>query len=269
VKINVGYELVYDFPHPTPVILVLAVHFSRASDIILSDTLVTEPRVPVVPYRDLFGNYCSRILAPAGRVRISANGIVSDTGRPDVYEPDACQHAIEDLPSDTLVFLLGSQYCDTQNLSDLAWSLFQDLPPGWMRVQGICDFVHKRIQFGYEHARPTKTASEAFNEAKGVCRDYAHLAITFCRCLNIPARYCTGYLGDIGMQPPFGPMDFSAWFEVYLGEQWYIFDARNNVPRIGRVLIAQGRDAGDVPITHTFGPNVLVSFKVWTDEVMS
>jgi transglutaminase-like putative cysteine protease len=145
--------------------------------------------------------------------------------------------------------------------------LFEKSPPGWARVQAICDFVHHHIAFGYEHARATMTAWEVFNEGKGVCRDYAHLAIAFCRCMNIPARYCTGYLGDIGMPPPYGTMDFAGWFEAYLGGRWYTFDARNNIPRIGRVLIAQGRDAADVPITHTFGPNTLVNFKVWTDQV--
>ena len=174
---------------------------------------------------------------------------------------------MEDLPAETLIFLLSSRYCETDRLSEVAWNLFEKSPPGWARVQAICDFVHRHIAFGYEHARATMTSWEVFNEGKGVCRDYAHLAITFCRCMNIPARYCTGYLGDIGVPPPYGPMDFASWFEAYLGGRWYTFDARNNMPRIGRVLIAQGRDAADVPITHTFGPNTLVSFKVWTDEV--
>jgi transglutaminase-like putative cysteine protease len=138
----------------------------------------------------------------------------------------------------------------------VAWGLFQKSAPGWARVQSICDFVHRHIAFGYEHARPTMTSWEVFNEGKGVCRDYAHLAITFCRCMNIPARYCTGYLGDIGVPPPYGPMDFAGWFEAYLGGRWHTFDPRNNMPRIGRVLIAQGRDAADVPITHTFGRTV-------------
>jgi transglutaminase-like putative cysteine protease len=196
-----------------------------------------------------------------------ADGVVNDTGRPDLAAPWAAQHAVEDLPAETLNFLLASRYCETDRLSEVAWNLFGQAPMGWGRVQAICDFVHRHIVFGYEYAHATKTAWDVFNEAKGVCRDYAHLAITFCRCMNIPARYCTGYLGEIGMPPPYGPMDFAGWFEAYLGGRWYTFDARNNMPRIGRVLIAQGRDAADVPITHTFGPNTLVSFKVWTDEV--
>jgi transglutaminase-like putative cysteine protease len=169
-------------------------------------------------------------------------------------------------PGVTLV-ITPSRYCETDRLSEVAWRLFEKSPPGWGRIQAICDFVHRHIAFGYEHARPTMTSWEVFNEGKGVCRDFAHLAISFCRCMNIPARYCTGYLGDIGVPPPYGPMDFAGWFEAYLGGRWYTFDPRNNMPRIGRVLIAQGRDATDVPITHTFGPSTLVSFKVWTDEV--
>ena len=265
-KIRVGYELVYDFPQPTPVILVLGMHFTRASDVITPDYLTTDPAVPVQPYRDTFGNWCSRILAPAGRIRFSADGLVRDSGLPDAIDLSAQQHAVEDLPADTIVYLLGSRYCETDRLTETAWSLFSATPPGWARVQAICDFVHRHIEFGYQYARPTMTAWEVYNERRGVCRDFAHLAIAFCRSMNIPARYCTGYLGDIGLPPPYAPMDFAGWFEAYLGGRWRTFDPRNNVPRIGRVLIAQGRDAADVPISHTFGPNTLVSFKVWTDE---
>ena len=266
-KIRVGYELVYDVPQPTPMIMVLGMHFSRASDIIVPDHLVTTPSVPIRPYRDNFGNWCSRIVAPKGQIRLKADGLVNDTGQPDVIVRSAKQHAVEHLPDDTVVFLLGSRYCETDRLTEDAWKLFGATPEGWDRVQAICDFVHKHITFGYAHARATKTAFEAFQEGKGVCRDYAHLAIAFCRCMNIPARYCTGYLGEIGMPPPYGPMDFAGWFEAFLGGEWHTFDARNNIPRIGRVLIARGRDASDVPITYTFGPNTLKSFKVWTDEV--
>ena len=267
IKIRVGYEMIYDFPQPTPMILVLGVHSSRASDVVIPDYLRTVPPLPITPYRDSFGNWCSRLMAPAGRVRLSADGIVRDSGIPEPVVPSALQHMVQDLPAETLVYLLGSRYCETDRLSDDAWRLFAHTPLGWPRVQAICDYVHHHIAFGYEHARATKTAWEAYTERKGVCRDYAHLAIAFCRALNIPARYCTGYLGDIGMPPPYGPMDFAGWFEAYLGGRWYTFDARNNMPRIGRVLIAQGRDAADVPITHTFGPNTLVNFKVWTDPV--
>jgi transglutaminase-like putative cysteine protease len=174
---------------------------------------------------------------------------------------------VEQLPADTLQYLLGSRYCETDRLSDEAWRLFGAGPTGWARAQAVCDFVHRHVRFGYEHSRPTRTAAETYVEGVGVCRDYAHLAVAFLRALNIPTRYCTGYISDIGETPPFGPMDFAAWIEVYLGGRWHVFDPRNNKRRIGRILIAQGRDAADVPLTHTFGPNVLTGFRVWTDEV--
>ena len=266
-QIRLGYELVYDCPQPTPMLLMLNVHYTRVSDLVEPDHLVTTPAVPIRGYRDGFGNWCSRIVAPAGQTRLTTNAIIKDTGEPDVIAVDAPQHTLPDLPDDALVFLLGSRYCETDRLADVAWSLFGETPLGWGRVQAICDFVHQHIAFGYEHARASRTAWEAYCDRTGVCRDFAHLAVTFCRCMNIPARYCTGYLGDIGVPISDAPMDFSAWFEVYLGGQWYIFDARNNIPRIGRVLIARGRDAADVAITTTFGPNTLSSFKVWTEEV--
>ena len=248
-------------------ILMVHVHYSRAADMVVPDCLTTDPFVPVTAHRDSFGNWCTRLVAPIGRIRLSSHAIIRDTGATDVMAPAALQHEVRDLPEDTLVFLLGSRYCETDLLSDPAWKLFSQTPPGWARVQAICDYVHNHIVFGYGDARPTKTAWQAFQERKGVCRDYAHLAITFCRCMNIPARYCTGYLGDMGTLPPYGVMDFAAWFEVYLEGKWYTFDARNNVPRIGRVLIARGRDAADVAIATTFGPNTLEGFQVWTDEV--
>jgi transglutaminase-like putative cysteine protease len=261
-EIRVGYELIYDCPQPTPMMLVLHIHYSRADDIIVPDHVTTTPAIPTSAYRDGFGNWCTRLVASPGRLTITSAALVRDSGTPDVAAPSARQHSIEELPEDSLVFLLGSRYCDTEKFTDVAWSLFGKTPMGWGRVQAICDFVHNHISFGYEHARATRTASEAFNERVGVCRDFAHLAIALCRCMNIPARYCTGYLGDIGMPPPYGPMDFAAWFEAYLGGRWYTFDPRNNVPRIGRVLMARGRDAIDVAIATTFGPNTLVGFKV-------
>jgi transglutaminase-like putative cysteine protease len=266
-KIRIGYELIYDCPQPTPMILTLSVHYTRISDIIIPDHLIADPPVPLTAYRDSFGNWCSRIVAPKGLVRLSADALVKDTGQPDANVLTARQTPVEELPDETLLFLLGSRYCETDRLSETAWQLFGNSPMGWGRVQAICDHVHRHIAFGYDHARATKTALEVFKEKTGVCRDYAHLAIAFCRCMNIPARYCTGYLGDIGMPPPYGPMDFAAWFEAYLDGRWYTFDARNNTPRIGRVLIARGRDAADVAISSTFGPTILKGFKVRTDEV--
>ena len=268
-QIRVGYELVYQLPQNTPMILTLNVHYTRASDLVRPDNMVTVPPVPLHAYRDGFGNWCTRLVAPPGQFRVTGDALLNDSGKPDVPATWATQHPVEQLPEETLVFLLGSRYCETDRLTEIAWKLFGMTPPGWARVQTICDFVNKHIEFGYQHASPTKTAWEVFNERKGVCRDFAHLALTFCRCLNIPARYCTGYLGDIGMPPPYAEMDFAGWFEAYLGGAWQMFDPRNNQPRIGRVLIARGRDAADVAITTTFGPNTLKSFKVWTDEVKS
>ena len=265
--IRAGLELIYTFPQPTPVILVVDIHYSRVSDIVSQDRLSTNPAVPITAYRDGFGNWCSRILAPAGQIRITTGAVVRDSGAPDPVVPDAGQQPVHSLPEETLVFLLGSRYCETDLLSQIAWNLFAWTAPGWPRVQAICDYVHNHIAFNYQQARPTRTAWEVFNERVGVCRDYTHLAIAFCRCMNIPARYCTGYLGDIGTAPPYGVGDFAAWLEVYLAGAWHTFDARNNVPRIGRVLIARGRDAADVAIATTFGPNTLDSFTVWTDEM--
>lgn len=265
--IRVGFEMSYQCPQPTPMILALNIHYSRTSDLVEPDHLRTVPAVRVTAYRDLFGNWCSRIVAPPGRIVLSTNALITDSGAPDIVAPSAVQTPVEQLPESTLVYLLGSRYCETERLSDIAWQRFGTGPTGWARVQAICDFVHQHIVFGYPHARSTRTAWEAYQEGVGVCRDYAHLAIALCRCMNIPARYCTGYLGDYGTEPPYGPMDFAGWFEAFLGDRWYTFDARNNTPRIGRVLIARGRDACDVALSSTFGPNTLEGFKVWTDVV--
>ena len=266
-QIRVGYDLVFQCPQATPMILTLNIHHSRVADLVKPDKLIVSPDVPVSAYRDGLGNWCSRIVAPAGRVQLTSDAIINDSGKTDPCLPSARQRPLHELPEDSLVFLLGSRYCETDLLSDTAWKLFGQGPTGWKRVQRICDFVHQHIEFGYAYANPTKSALQVYNERKGVCRDYAHLAIAFCRCLNIPARYCTGYLGDIGLPPPYAPMDFAGWFEAYLEDGWYTFDPRNNAPRIGRVLIARGRDAADVAISTSFGPSTLESFRVWTDEV--
>jgi len=265
-KIRAGYEIIYDCLQPTPMVLMLSVHPSRARDLLTPDRMAFDRPAAAAEYHDGFDNLCTRIVAPAGRLTIASDFVVMDSGEPDIVAPDAVQHPVEDLPADTLVFLLGSRYCETDLLSDTAWSLFGAVPPGWGRVQAICNYVHERITFGYEHARPTKTARDAYMEQQGVCRDFAHLAITFCRCMNIPARYCTGYLGDIGVPPPDAPMDFSGWFEAYLGGRWHTFDARHNFPRIGRILMARGRDATDVALSTNFGQATLSGFKVITEE---
>jgi transglutaminase-like putative cysteine protease len=266
-NIRVGYEVAYESPRPAPMVLTLRVHPSRAADLVTPDPIFTDPAIPIGEYSDSFGNICSRIVAPAGRLTLSTEAVVRDTGAPDIVAPAAREYAIADLPTDTLLFLLGSRYCETDLLSETAWSLFGNTAPGWARVQAICDFVHERVSFGYEHANATKTARDVFEQRRGVCRDFAHLAITLCRCMSIPARYCTGYLGDIGVPPDPAPMDFSAWFEVYLGGRWYTFDARHNQPRIGRILIGRGRDAADVALTTSYGPTTLVGFKVVTAEI--
>lgn len=268
-QIRLGYELVYQCPQRTPMILQLHVHESREADLAQPFYLLTEPAVPITLYRDGFGNRCSRLVAPPGRFRITADAVINDSGAPEAVAPEAQQVPVESLPDDTLVFLLPSRYCESDLLSTFAWAQFGNTPPGWARVQAICDFVHDHITFGYQYARPTKTAWEAFNERNGVCRDYAHLGIALCRALNMPARYCTTYLGDIGVPAVDAPMDFAGCMEVFLGGRWYMFDPRNNQPRIGRVLIARGRDAADVAITTTYGLHTLESFKVWTDELKS
>lgn len=266
-QIQVGYDLAYEFPQPTPMILMLNVHFSRASDLVAPDLMHVSPSVRVEGYRDTYGNWCNRLVAPSGKVRIHGSAIVSDSGLVETLPVAAEQSQVANLPAETLLFLLGSRYCETDQLTEVAWQLFGNTPLGVPRVQAVCNFVHQHIRFGYEFASATRTAQEVWLGRRGVCRDYAHLAIAFCRALNIPARYCTGYLGDIGTPPPYAPMDFAAWFEVYLGGSWHTFDPRNNTPRIGRILIARGRDAADVAIAMTFGPNKLEGFKVCTEEV--
>ena len=265
--IRIGYELTYNCLQPTPMVLMLSVHPSRLADLVVADEMVAEPAVAIHRYRDCFGNLCTRLSAPPGLIRLSASGVVKDRGTPDPVAEDARQHPIEDLPDEVLGFLLPSRYCDIDRLADTAWSLFGRTAPGWARVQAIVDYVHHHLAFGYQHARSTRTALDAFHERIGVCRDFAHLSITFCRAMNIPARYCTGYLGDIGVPACDLPMDFSAWFEVYLSGAWHVFDARHNAPRIGRVPVAYGRDAADVAISTTFGANTLTGFSVFTEEL--
>jgi transglutaminase-like putative cysteine protease len=267
--IRAGYEIAYDCVADTPMLLMVNVHPSRVPDLRRPETIVTEPPVPMHTYTDGFGNICTRVTAPAGRFTIRNDYVIEDSGLPDRIVEEAGQHRVEDLPNDALVFLLGSRYCETDLLSDTAWKLFAGTRPGWPRVQAIVDYVHDRIAFGYEHARTDKTAWNGHQEQKGVCRDFAHLAVTLCRCMNIPARYCTGYLGDIGVPPVDFPMDFSAWFDVYLDGEWHTFDARHNTPRIGRILMARGRDATDTAISTAFGAANLAVFKVHTDEVSS
>jgi transglutaminase-like putative cysteine protease len=245
----------------------LNVHPSRTADLETPDRLTATPAVPVEHYRDTFGNICARLVAPGGRFALATDTVISDGGRADPANADAAQQPVEMLPHETLLYLLGSRYCETDRLMEEAWRLFGHVSPGWSLVQAMCDFVHGHLVFGYEHSHPTRTAADAYEERHGVCRDFTHLAITLCRCMKVPARYCTGYLSDIGQPVAAEPMDFAAWMEVWLGDGWWVFDPRNNARRIGRILVARGRDAADVPLAHTFGPNELVGFRVWTDEV--
>ena len=268
--IDIGYDIELSLSPPTALIYLLHVHPSRVHDLQGPENFSVHPALQATEYIDSFGNRCGRIQVPAHvtSVHLSNHARVYDSGLPDPVNYGAYQYAPHELPEDVLQFLLPSRYCEVDSeLLAFAWAHFGPTPLGWARVQAICDFVHQRIHFDYGAARSTRSALQGFHEQTGVCRDFAHLAVTLCRCMNIPARYATGYLGDIGIPPVRYPMDFSAWFQVYLGGQWYTFDARHNTPRIGKVVMAVGRDAGDVPITMTFGPNTLTRFEVTTDEV--
>ena len=263
--IRLGYDLQFEIPAKVSVITMLYVHPSRVGDLLEPDVMKVEPELPVLDYVDSFGNRVGRINAPAGSLRLTGSTLINDSGEVDPVCLEAKEHPVEDLPNEVLQFLLNSRYCEVDRLSATAVELFGWMPPGWSRVQAICNWVHYKVVFGYHHARPSKTALDVYTERVGVCRDYQHLAITFCRALNIPARYATGYLGDIGV-PLKLPMDFSAWFEVYLDGRWWAFDARNNMPRIGRVTMAVGRDASDVAMTTSFGIANLTSFFVISEE---
>jgi transglutaminase-like putative cysteine protease len=264
--INYGFEISVSVTNPTPMICLLDVHPDGRRNIVSESPFTCTPPVLSSTYTDALGNRCRRLIAPAGDLTMRIAGTILDSGAPDPVAPFAREAPVERLPADTLLYLMGSRYCETDKLSQTAWDLFGSTQPGWARVQAICDFVHEHITFGYQHARATRTALEAFEERKGVCRDFAHLMIAFCRCLNIPARYVNGYLGDIGVPPDPAPMDFSAWVEVFLDQRWFTFDPRHNRPRIGRIVVARGRDATDVPLINSFGPHVLTRFEVRTDE---
>ena len=266
-QIRAGYDIAFQCPNEVAMVLMLTTHPTRDGDIVGDEQIQFNPGVESRDFFDPFGNICTRLVAPAGLLEIRSEFIVNDTGLPDEVRPSARQWPVGDLPDDVLPFLLASRYCDTEKLSDLAWSLFGNVQGGWQRAQAISDYAHDRIEFGYHHARADRTASEGHTEQRGVCRDFAHLAVTLSRCMNIPARYCTGYLGDIGVPIDPNPMDFSGWYEVFLDGRWFTMDARHNQPRIGRIVIARGRDAADVAISTAFGPAHLVRFNVITEEI--
>ena len=265
--IRVGYDISFETPVEVPIVALLNVHPSRAGDLREPDELHLEPTVKIDTYWDTFANTCSRFVAPPGVIRLFNSTLIEDPGELDAQNTSARQVPVGELPTETLRFLLASRYCEVDLLSHTAVELFGEIPGGWERVQTICDWVHRKVTFGYNFARGTKTALDVYTERLGVCRDFQHLAITFCRCLNIPARYASGYLGDIGVPVAPYPMDFSAWFEAYLEDRWWTFDARHNVPRKGRVLMAVGRDAADVAITTSFGSAKLTNFVVISDEI--
>ena len=268
-EIKVGFEMNYSAAQPTPMVIMLSIHPSRRQDIIGAEKIIAEPAVPIGFYRDSFDNICGRLVAPAGGVTLRGSALVRDSGLPDAVAPSAQQMPIDRLPDNVLMYLMASRYCETDKLTDIAWSLFGNTEPGWARVVAISTFVHNHLTFGYQHAHHMKSAYDAYQERAGVCRDFAHLALTFCRAMGIPARYCTGYMGDIGIPYDPNPMDFSGWFEVYLSGRWYTFDARHNHPRIGRILMCTGRDAADVALTTSFGRMDLVKFLVISDEVVA
>jgi transglutaminase-like putative cysteine protease len=269
-RIRFGYEITMTCVGATEMVCLLNVHDDHAGDLRIGPDFTTAPPTLTRTYSDLFGNVCRRIRAPAGDITLRSDGVIEDDGEPDPFEPGAREVPIGDMPDAALVYLMGSRYCETDKLSQTAWDLFGKIAPGWGRVQAICDFVNHQISFDYMNASSTRGAVEIFHGRIGVCRDYAHLAITFCRCMNIPARYINGHLGDIGV-PVVDPMDFSAWIEVWLegpqGGQWYTFDPRNNIRRIGRIVVARGRDAADIPLVNSFGPHVLKAFTVWTYDL--
>ena len=265
--IRAGYKIAIECEAETPLMALLSVHPSRAADLRTPAFITSNGPARLSASFDEFGNVRTRTTAPAGTIKLSTDFVIEDSGLPDDVAPWATEVPVAELPDEAVSFLLGSRYCETDQLSSLAWSLFGSAPRGWGRVQAIVDYVHTRLTFGYQFARSTRTAFEGHEERVGVCRDFGHLAVALCRCMNIPARYATGYLGDIGVPVVPAPMDFSAWFEVYLGGRWFTFDARHNTPRIGRILMARGRDAADCAITTTFGQSKLTGFKVITEEI--
>ncbi len=266
-KIRIGFEMTYRCDERTTFVFMLNVHPSRATDLLRPDQLLVTPNLPATSYFDAFGNVCTRVVAPAGEFRIATDTVVLDTGEPDRVNWDAPQHPIDELPAETLQFLIGSRYCETDRLLEFAWKQFGNVPEGWARVQAICDFVHAHLEFGYPHANVARTALGAFTERRGVCRDFAHLAVTLTRCMNIPARYCTGYLGDIGVPIDPAPMDFSAWFEAYLGGRWVMFDPTRLCPIDSVVRIAVGRDAKDVAFATMYGPATMLSMAPRIEQI--
>jgi transglutaminase-like putative cysteine protease len=265
--IRYGYDIEVELFQTTTIVTAMDVHSSRRNSIVRECELQASQLIPVETLADPDGNLLRRMTGDPGVLRLRIEGLFEDSGAADETNPSAEAWPVAELPPEALPFLRGSRYCETDVLSKFAWDTFASAPSGWARVQAICDYVHRRLEFSYPDAQSTRTANDALKEQIGVCRDFTHLAVALCRCLNIPARYCNGYLGDIGVPADPAPMDFNAWFEAFLDGRWYTFDARHNRPRIGRILIARGRDAADVPMITSFGPHSLGNFTVITEEV--
>ena len=264
--IRFGYEIEIECTSPVPMLLALSTHPDIEGRLIGEDRVRSDRDCEVRTYSDRFDNRVTRIVAPGGTTRLWSDCVIDFEALADPQTPAARQHAIPDLPDEVLQHLMASRYCDSDNLITEAWSLFGNTAEGWPRVQAITGFAHQHVTFGYQFGRANKTASDVYREKTGVCRDFAHLSISLCRAMNIPARYASGYLGDIHV-PYSGAGDFCAWFEVYLGGQWHTFDARYNTPRAGRILMVRGADAGDVAMITSFGDYRLTYFGVWTDEI--
>jgi transglutaminase-like putative cysteine protease len=266
-QIRYGFDIALELSQPSTILAMMDVHSDFRDRIAKETELELSPAMTAERFVDSRGNIVRRLHAPAGAASLRLKGVFRCEGREDEVDEAANTVAASTLPPETLPFLLPSRYCESDLLSDFAWANFGAISGGWAQVQAICNFVHQRLRFNYPEARPTRTASEALVEGVGVCRDFTHLAVALCRCLNIPARYCNGYLGDIGVPPDPASMDFNAWFEAFLGGRWFTFDARHNQPRIGRILISRGRDAADIPMITTFGSHALTRFTVVTEEI--
>ncbi|HSH61638.1 MAG TPA: transglutaminase family protein [Acidimicrobiales bacterium] len=264
-RLRVGCEFTFESIGPTPSVWQVR---ARPDDEhrILSEELEVPAGASSTSYRDGYGNVCDRLVLGEGsnRVRYDATLEVKDT--PDEVDPGTPQVPVEDLPDDTLLFLLPSRFCLSDVLHGRAWELFGDGPAGAAKVQAVCDWVHDHIEYAPGSTDPLTTAVQVVESGTGVCRDYAQVGVTFCRSLNIPARYVSGYLPNINASVPEDPMDFCSWFEAYLGGGWWTFDPRNNEPRVGRVVIGRGRDAADVAMVTSFGAPTLQAMKVWAEE---
>jgi transglutaminase-like putative cysteine protease len=266
-RVRIGCEFGWETTAPVPMFMLVRPRMDAEHIAVYESQWIEPSEIPLREYHDMFGNICWRFVAPAGLTTVRYDAVVEIPETADPVVPDALLHAVEDLPDEAIVFTLPSRYIESDQLLDGAWKLFGDTPPTWARIQAVCDWVHHNITFRNGSSTPSTTALDIYRQRAGVCRDFALLAVAFCRALNIPARYTFGYLPDIAIEPPDVPMDFHTWFEAYVGGRWYTFDARHNTPRIGRVVIGRGRDAVDCALSTAFGAAKLAKFVVWSDEI--